>query len=425
MRLSYGFEFAALIESSKENFFFPFDRFDMYDFYLQLGPLSHVNEKYFHGKIPTWNDFVAHPSYDEFWQKRATAYTLREPTVPNLNVAGWWDPEDFFGPMWTYERLEKEDTKSRNFLVAGPWNHGGWTRGPGNSLGEIPFQSDTSAYFREKIEAPWFAYYLHDKGSLPVKEATIFQTGSNIWTSLDAWPPREALTKSLYFRAGGKLSWEAPHGGGGEEFDSYVSDPAHPVPYRRRPVDVTYPPDHPGGWDNWLVEDQRFVDNRPDDLTWQTEPLDEDVTLAGQVKAKLFAATTGSDTDWIVKLIDVYSEAEKENWKRSGYELMIAEEIFRGRYRQSYEKPEPIIPNRVTPFTIDLHTASHVFQKGHRIMVQVQSTWFPLYDRNPQKFVPNIFEAKESDFQKATQTIYRSAKHPSAVEIMVLHAAGK
>ena len=422
-RLSYAFEFTALIESSKENFFFPFDRFDMYDFYLQLGPLSHVNEKYFHGRIPTWNDFVAHPSYDEFWQKRATAYTLKEPTVPNLNVAGWWDPEDFFGPMWTYERLEKEDTGGRNFLVVGPWNHGSWSRGPGNSLGEIPFHSDTSAYFRDKIEAPWFAYYLHGKGSLPVKEATIFQTGGNIWTSFDAWPPREAQTKSLYFRAGGKLSFESPQGGSIEEFDSYVSDPAHPVPYRHRPVDETYPTDHPGSWDNWLVEDQRFVDNRPDVLTWQTEPLDEEVTLAGQVTAKLFAATTGSDADWIVKLIDVYPETDKENWKLSGYELMIAEEIFRGRYRGSYEKPEPIIPNRVTPFTIDLHTASHVFQKRHRIMVQVQSTWFPLYDRNPQKFEPNVFEAQESDFQKATQTIYRSARYPSSVEIMVLDRA--
>lgn len=223
-RLSYGLEFTALIESSKENFFFPFDRFDMYDFYLQLGPLSHVNEKYFHGKIPTWNDFVAHPSYDKFWQQRATAHPLREPTVPNLNVAGWWDPEDFFGPMNTYERLEKKDANGRNFLVVGPWNHGGWTRGPGNSLGEIPFRSDTSRYFRENVEEPWFAYYLHGKGSPPVKEATIFQTGSNIWTSLDAWPPREAQTQTLYFRARGRLSLEAPQGISSEEFDSYVSD---------------------------------------------------------------------------------------------------------------------------------------------------------------------------------------------------------
>ena len=422
-RLSYGFEFTALVETSKENFSFPFDRFDVYDFYLRLGPLSQVNEKYFHGRIPTWNDFVAHPSYDEFWQKRAATYTLKEPTVPNLNVAGWWDPEDFFGPMRTYERLEKKDTNGRNFLVVGPWNHGGWVSGPGNSLGEIPFHSDTGAYFREKIEAPWFAYYLHGKGSVPVKEATIFQTGSDIWVSFDAWPPREAQTKSLYFRAGGKLSLEAPQGGSSEEFDSYVSDPERPVPYRHRPVDMTYPRDHPGSWDNWLVEDQRFVDNRPDVLTWQTEPLDEEVTLAGQVTAKLFTATTGTDADWIVKLIDVYPEADKENWKLSSYELMIAEEIFRGRYRYSFEKPEPIIPNRITPFTIDLHTASHVFKKGHRIMVQVQSTWFPLYDRNPQKFVPNIFEARENDFQKATQRIYHSAKHPSAVEIMVLHPA--
>jgi putative CocE/NonD family hydrolase len=205
-----------------------------------------------------------------------------------------------------------------------------------------------------------------------------------------------------------------------QAFDAYFSDPAHPVPYRHRPVDMTYPNDHPGSWYTWLVQDQRFVDGRPDVLTWQTGILQDDVTIAGSVVAKLFASTTGSDADWIVKLIDVYPERVDEDWKLSGFELMIADEIFRGRYRNSYQKPEAITPDQVTPFTEDLHSANHVFKKGHRIMVQVQSTWFPLYDRNPQKFVSNIFEAKESDYQRATQTVYRSKQFPSSVEVMVL-----
>jgi hypothetical protein len=287
-------------------------------------------------------------------------------------------------------------------------------------LGEIPFGSDTSVYFRQKIEAPWFAYWLKDKGKLPLKEALLFQTGSDTWTSFDAWPPRQASTRNLYFHEDGKLSFEAPESSAENAFDSYESDPAHPVPYRHRPVDMTYPEDHPGSWYTWLVQDQRFVDERPDVLTWQTEELADDVTLAGRVTAKLFASTTGSDSDWVVKLIDVYPQKYSQDWKLSGYELMIADEIFRGRFRNSFEKPEPITPNSVTPFTIDLHTANHVFKKGHRIMVQVQSTWFPLYDRNPQKFVPNIFEARESDFQRATQRVYRSTRFPSSVEMSVL-----
>jgi uncharacterized protein len=419
-RLSYGFEYTALLESSNENFTFPFDRFDMFEWYLRMGPLSNANEKYLHGKIPTWNNFVAHSSYDDFWKRHAVSYTLHEPTVPNLNVAGWWDQEDFFGPIMTYGRLEKADKKNNNFLVVGPWNHGGWSGGKGSSLGDIPFHSDTGVYFRQKIEAPWFAYWLHDKGTLPVKEATTFQTGSDAWTSYDSWPPKEAQTKHLYFREDGKLSFDAPATDSKDAVDSYISDPAHPVPYRRRPVDMTYPQDHPGSWFTWLVQDQRFVDGRPDVLTWQTDTLQDDVTVAGSVVAKLFASTTGSDADWVVKLIDVYPEKVEEDWKLSGFELMVADEIFRGRYRNSFEKPEAISPNQVTPFTVDLHSTNHVFKKGHRIMVQVQSTWFPLYDRNPQKFVLNIFAAKESDYQKATQTIYRSKEHPSSVEVMLL-----
>jgi putative CocE/NonD family hydrolase len=425
-RLSYGFEYSALMETSSENYSFKFDSFDLYPWYLRLGPLSTVNSEYFHGKIPTWNNFVSHPAYDSFWQKHAVENALKQTTVPNMNVAGWWDQEDFYGPMRTYANLEKNDAKHLNYLVVGPWNHGGWAHGPGNSLGEIPFGSDTGLYYRQKVEAPWFAYWLHDKGSIPLKEALVFQTGSDTWTSFDAWPPKEAQKKNLYFAPEEKLSFDAPKpevkSDGQEEFDSYVSDPAHPVPYRHLPVDMTYPEDHPGSWYTWLVQDQRFVEGRPDVLIWQTDELQEDVNIAGQVTAKLFASTTGTDSDWVVKLIDVYPQKMDKDWKLAGFELMVADEIFRGRYRKSYEKPEPIVAGETTPYSIDLHTTNHTFQKGHRIMVQVQSTWFPLYDRNPQKFVPNIFEAKESDYQKATQKIYRSAKYPSSVEVSVVPA---
>ena len=421
-RLSYGFEYSALMETGKTNFSFQFNRFDTFDWYLRLGALSNANKNYLHGTLPTWNDFVAHPNYDAFWKQQAMPFVLTAPKVPNLNVAGWWDQEDFYGPMKIYEILEKNDSEHLNYLVAGPWNHGGWAHGPGNSLGIISLGSDTALYFRQKIEAPWFAYWLKEKGTLPLKEALLFQTGSGKWTPFDSWPPHEAQTRSLYFQKDGKLSFDPPANAGTEPFDSYISDPAHPVPYRHRPIDVTYPEDHPGGWYTWLVEDQRFVDQRPDVLAWQTEELTDAVPLAGQVTAKLFASTTGSDSDWIVKLIDVYPQKNAENWRLSGYELMIADEVFRGRFRKSFEKPEAIVPGQVTPFAIDLHTANHVFEKGHRIMVQVQSTWFPLIDRNPQKFVPNIFEAKDGDYQKATQRIYRSKQFPSAVEIAVLNA---
>jgi putative CocE/NonD family hydrolase len=422
-RLSYAFEYAALLETSRENYSFAFDRFDTYDWYLRLGPLSNANARYFHGSIPSWNDFIAHPNYDDFWKHHAVAYGLKESTVPNLNVAGWWDQEDFYGPTALYERLEKSDKLNRNYLVAGPWNHGGWGHGNGATLGDIPFGSDTGVYFRQRIEAPWFAFWLKDQGKLPLNEALLFQTGSDTWTAFDSWPPPQARPRNLYFRDDGKLSFDPPQATAAETFDTYVSDPAHPIPNRTRPVDMTYPEDHPGSWYTWLVQDQRFVDQRPDVLTWQTDALTEDITVAGRVTARLFASTTGSDSDWIVKLIDVYPERVSSDWKLSGYELMIADEIFRGRFRNSFEKPEPITANEVTPFTIDLHTANHVFKKGHRIMVQVQSTWFPLYDRNPQKFVPDIFKATESDYQKATQRIYRSKRFPSSVEISVLPAA--
>ncbi len=388
-RLSYGFEYAAMMETNKVSTLFKFDRRDTYEWYLRLGSLANVNARVLKGKLPTWNDYVAHPNYDRFWQKQAAAPYLTKVTVPTLNVAGWWDQEDFYGPLKVYETLEKHDKPNKNFLVVGPWNHGGWSGGPGRFLGRIAFDSDTGTYFRDQVQAKWFAHYLKDKGELKQPEALMFQTGSNRWVAHDSWPPRQGLTpRKLYFQADGKAGFDPPPGGPVKNFDTYISDPAKPVPYRPRPIIATY---QGPGWSDWLVQDQRFAHNRPDVLSWETEPLAEDVTVAGPIVAHLFAATTGSDCDWIVKVIDVYPEQYAKDPTMSGYQLMVSNEVFRARFRKSFEKPEPVVPNQVTEYTIDLHWSHHCFRKGHRIMVQVCSTWFPLIDRNPQKYVPNIF----------------------------------
>jgi putative CocE/NonD family hydrolase len=419
-RLSYGFEYAAMMETSKENASFRFDLYDTFEWYLRLGPLGTVNEKYLLGKIPSWNDFVAHPNYDAFWRKQAMAPYLTRVTVPTLTVAGWWDQEDFYGPQKIYETLEPLDRKNVNFFVAGPWNHGGWMRIAGDHLGRIKFGMNTSKHFREKIQAPFFAHFLKDKDGWEVREAVTFETGANVWQRYDHWPPRDQTEdRNLYFREGGALSFEAPAEADEKRaFDSYVSDPAHPVPYRPRPVEPTYDP-RGSGWAAWLVGDQRFAHLRPDVVSWETSPLTEDLTVTGKIAARLFVSTSGTDSDWIVKLIDVYPEDFPAEPTMGGYQLMIADEVFRARFRKSFEKPAPLVPNQVEEFSIDLHGADHCFLKGHRIMVQVQSTWFPLIDRNPQTYVENIFLAKATDYRPATQRVFRSRAHPSHVVLPV------
>jgi len=419
-RLSYGFEYAAMMEASKDVQQFAFNRYDTFDWYLTLGPLANVNAKYLHEKIPTWNDFAAHPDYDEFWKRQTLVPHIRDVKVATLNVAGWWDQEDFYGPIRIYEALERYDTKQLNHLVVGPWNHGGWARGAGERLGLIPFDSATSKYFRDQIQAPWFAFFLKDKGRLDLPEALTFESGTNRWQRWDPWPPtKNTEARPLYFGPNTTLSFVRPVAGAEAAFDSYVSDPNHPVPYRHRPIQATY---FPGGskWPTWLVEDQRFVDDRADVLSWESEPLDQNLTIAGEVTADLYAATTGSDADWIVKLIDVYPEHYPENWDLAGYELIVSNEVFRGRYREGFEKPAPITPDAVLEYSFSLHTQNYTFLKGHRVMVQVQSTWFPIIDRNPQTFVKNIFEAREADFHPATHRIYRSDRYPSHVSIPVV-----
>jgi putative CocE/NonD family hydrolase len=417
-RLRYRLAYSVSMETGNEFVSFDVGTYDMYDWYLRLGPLSNVAAHAFPGGRPTWNAFVAHPAYDEYWKAHAAQRFLHGVSVPTLTVGGFWDQEDRYGALTTYATLERFDTAHINRIALGPWNHGQWASPTAQRLGALDFGQPTAVWYRQHVEAPFFAYYLKDRGPLTVAEATVFETGSNTWRTFDAWPPREATPRNLYLRADGRLSFDAPPAGSAA-FDTYVSDPAHPVPYRARPVQPTY---YRAGslWYTWEVADQRFVQNRPDVLSWESDTLAADVVIAGDVVAHLFASTTGSDADWVVKLIDEYPPRDSVTESMGGYELMVAYEIFRGRYRTSFEHPQRITPSAVLEYTIGLHQQSYRFRRGHRLMVQVQSTWFPLYDRNPQTFVPNIFEATASDYRPATQRIWRTARYPSHVTIPAL-----
>ena len=429
LRESYDFEYAVMEQADKnKNTHFDFETYDTYQWYLDVGPLSNINARYLHGSIPYWNDTVEHPDYDDFWKKEAWVRQLHASTVPNLNVAGFWDQEDPWGPWQIFRHAAESDPEHTNFMVAGPWFHGEWQAPKGDRIGLIPFGGhETSREFRENIEAPFFRYYLHGKGEKPAWQASTFQSGSNTWRTYAAWPPKEAKPTNLYLHADGTLSFTAPVAGKpGKDYREYISDPANPVPYRQRPISPTYPG---GDWRTWEAADQRFVDHRPDVLTFVSAPLQHDLTITGPLSADLFASTSGTDSDFVVKLIDVFPEnAQKDDWKPeegpkpgqyaeslNGYELPIAMEVRRGRYLQSFETPHPLTANQPTEWPIPLRDHDHVFLKGHRIMVQVQSTWFPVIDRNPQKFVPSIYQAKASDFVPATQRVYCSPALPSHI----------
>ena len=413
-RQSFGVEYATEMEWPRDQPR-PFrqTRRDLYDWYLQFPTLKELGEKNGISNLPSWTGFRTHPAWDGYWQAKAMQRVLTKPLMPVLNVGGFWDQEDVFGPQEAYRTLEKADTKNWNHIVLGPWFHGGWSGRETDNFGPMRFGSDPGLYYRSRIEAPWFAYHLHGKGDGSFAEAYMFESGSNTWRTFNAWPPREGRPAKLYLRENGKVSFDAPKAGGSE---SYVSDPKRPIPYLARPVDGTR-------WQQWLVEDQRFVQNRPDVLSWESDPLTEEVSIAGDVIAHLYASTTGTDADWVVKLIDVYPDSGLADPAAGGYQLMVAGDIMRGRYRKSWSKPEAIPANTVTPFTVDLHEQSYRFLRGHRIMVQVQSTWFPLYDRNPQTFVPNIFEARASDFRAQTHTVHHSPAAPSHIAVTLVDAA--
>jgi putative CocE/NonD family hydrolase len=415
-RLAYGMEYSYEIEHDKaSDSDFPLPQFDLYDWYLRLGSLRHVNELYFHGAIPTWNNFVAHPSYDSFWKTNSTLSYVKYPAIPQLHVGGYYDQEDLNGPQLMYAAMEKRDTFNRNYIVLGPWYHGEWARGNGDSLGKISFESNTSIWF-EALQRKWFDYWLKGIGDGHFDEANCFQTGSNVWKTYTSWPPKESEVRRLYAGPGGTASFARPVAASGSI--TYVSDPARPVPYRPQPIERTY--GSGSRWRTWQVDDQRFAYSRPDVVSFALDSLTEDQVVTGSIIAHLWASTTGTDADWVVKLIDVYPNWDPKNYQMSGYMLPVAMEVFRGRFRKGFDKPEPLVPGKPEEFVIDLHQINHVFKKGHRIMIQVQSSWFPVIDRNPQKYVANIFEADDSDFMKAGQTVYFDAKHPTNIELPVM-----
>ncbi len=432
LRESYDFEYAVMEQSDKNsNKHFSFETYDTYEWYLDLGPLSNINDKYLHGSIPYWNSTIDHPDYDDFWKKEAWVGQLHASSVPNLNVAGFWDQEDPWGPWQIFRHAEENDPQHDDFIVAGPWYHGEWQTPKGESIGLIPFGGhETAREFRENIEAPFFRHYLHGAGEKPAWQASTFQSGSNTWHTYPAWPPKEAKATNLYLYVDGTLSFTAPEKAA-KDYREYVSDPANPVPYRQRPISPTYPA---GDWRTWEVADQRFVDHRPDVLSFVSAPLDHDLTITGPLAADLFASTSGTDSDFIVKLIDVFPQDTQNNpWKPdegpkpgqyaqslNGYELPIAMEVRRGRYLTSYETPHPLAPNKPTEWNVPLRDHDHVFLRGHRIMVQIQSTWFPVIDRNPQKFVPSIYKATAADFVSALQRVYCSPSLPSHIVLPVM-----
>ena len=433
LRESYAVEYSVLTQAEKNsNTHFHFDTYDTYQWYLNAGPLSNVNAKFLHGSIPFWNEIVEHPNYDAFWHKEAWVDQLHSSPVANLNVAGFWDQEDPWGPWQIFRHAAEHDPDHTNFMVAGPWYHGEWQAPKADSIGLVALGGhETAREFRENIEAPFFRYYLHGEGEKPSWRATTFQSGANRWRTYAEWPPGAATPTKLYLHADGSLTFERPGAGERRGYREYVSDPASPVPYRQRPISPTYPA---GDWRTWEVADQRFVDRRPDVLTFESAPLERDLTITGELDADLFASTSGTDADFIVKLIDVYpDDAQPTAWDAeagpapgqygrsvNGYELPIAMEVRRGRYNASYEHPRPLVANAPTEWKIPLRDRDHVFLKGHRLMVQVQSTWFPLIDRNPQRFVPNIFQATAADFIRATQRIYSSPSLPSHLVLPVV-----
>jgi putative CocE/NonD family hydrolase len=414
-RESYGFDYVQEMEAQKT--FATVDlKQDMFDFFLKHRNFAGAAESAEMSDLPTARAFLTQPEYTKFWQNMAVQDRLAQVTVPTLEVGGFWDQEDMWGTQAEYAALKGHDPQT--FLVLGPWNHGGWdgtARDLGSESGRMDFGEPTGPEYRKAFEAPFFEKYLKDKPGFDLVNAATFRTGVNRWERYDTWPPQSGVAAAdLYLESGGALSFAAVPAGGGGVAARYVADPSDPVPYRHRPIQSTYAPG--SQWYTWLVEDQRFATGRKDVASFTTPALDHDVTVTGEATADLFAATTGSDADWIVKLIDVYPNDAAVN---PGYQLMVADEIFRGRYRTSFEHPAALTPNAVNEFRWSLHGVDHTFLKGHKMMVEVQSSWFPLYDRNPQTFVPNIMTAAKKAYQKETVTIYGSDQYPSRIEFRI------
>jgi putative CocE/NonD family hydrolase len=395
---------------------FNFKTPDGYDFYLRMGPLANSDKVLLKGSSPEWTEFLEHPTYDAYWQVRNIRPHLKNVRCAVMTVGGWYDAEDLFGPLETYRSTERLNPGITNILVMGPWAHGAWGRGDGDKLGHINFRAKTSEFYREKIELPFFRHFLKGDTNFTASEAHVFETGTHRWRRFDTWPPKQVQERTLYFHARGVLDFNAPSAGE-DAFDEYVSDPAKPVPYTME-MTTGYPRSYP-------VHDQRFAASRPDVLVYETEPLEEDLTFVGPLAAALHVSTTGTDSDWVIKLIDVYAgdypdpKPNPASIAMGGYQQLVRGDVFRGKFRNSFEKPEPFEPGKMATIKFTVPDIFHTFRRGHRVMIHVQSSWFPLVDRNPQTFV-NIPTAKPEDFRKATQRLYRSAAAPSSLTVLVL-----
>lgn len=397
---------------------------DGYRFFMEAGAPGRIDSLYFQGQVPAWNDFMRHPDYDEYWKAQDVLKDLKTvpADLPILSVAGWFDAEDFYGPMSIYYTLEKLHPKNRSILAVGPWLHGGWNSMLGDQLGHIRFGSETSRRFQTEVQFPFFQCHLKDRCAEPLAEATVFETGQNVWRTYETWPPREARQRKLYFHPNGRLSFDPPRAAAGRGYDEYVHDPGKPVPFS---AETRTTQGH-----LWMIEDQRFAATRPDVLVYESEPLEEEVTIAGPIVASLHASTSGTDVDWVVKLIDVLpgdtpnNEPNPAGVRMGHFQMLLAGEVFRAKYRRSYEKPVPMVPGQVTRFEFDLRDRYHTFKKGHRIMVQVQSSWFPVIDRNPGTFT-NIYHARPSDYRRTTQRIHRSPGRASHLVVHVVELAGQ
>lgn len=388
---------------------------DGYRFFLELGPLTNADARYFKGDVAFWNEVMQHGTYDDFWKARNLRPHLKNIRPAVMTVGGWFDAENLFGALETYKNVESQSPGANNVLVMGPWTHGGWSRGDGDRVGDVSFRSKTAEFYRTEIEFPFFEHHLRGEGEARNPEAWVFETGTDQWRQYDAWPPRDVRRAALYLAESGQLRWE-PGGSSHEAFDEYTSDPARPVPYLNKTVI--------GMTGDYMSADQRFAGERTDVLVYETPPLEADVALAGPVTVELHVSTTGTDADFVVKLIDVYPndypdpDPNPRDIRRGGFQQMVRGDVMRGKFRRSFAKPEPFQPGQPDVVRFTMPDVCHSFRAGHRIMIQVQSSWFPLIDRNPQKFV-DIYSASADDFQKATHRVYRSAERPSRIEVLV------
>ncbi|HUD13240.1 MAG TPA: CocE/NonD family hydrolase [Terracidiphilus sp.] len=435
-RQTYGYDYAYGMETNKEIAEVDYGKDkdgkprDGFDYFLERGSFQEDVKKSGSKMLPSWKLFLEHPAYDSAWSSRGVEHHLNTVAVPTLTVGGYYDQEDMFGPQLEYQTLEPHDTHHDNFLVLGPWRHGYWASSS-RHLGDVDYGEPIGKEFRAQIEAKFFAHYLKDAAGINASgfdlvDTASFQTGSNKWMRYAHFPPKESQPTSLHLAGDGKLTWsdsaaEAPNESPSQVRTSYVSDPANPVPYRHRPIQPTY--GHGSEWFNWMTEDQRFVTDRKDVAVWRLPVLKKDMVLTGEVVADIYASTSGTDNDMVVKLIDEYpDDASVADPKLRGYQLMTNEEIFRGRYLEGFDKPTPLRAGSVHEYKFSLHDVDHVFKAGHTVMVEVQSTWFPLYDRNPQTFVPNIMTAKPEDYKPATITIYSDPAHDSTLQVPLMNA---